>query len=44
MEPTKLKRLVRGELDWIVMKALDKDRNRRYETATSFALDVQRAI
>ena len=32
-EPAKLTRLVRGELDWIVMKALDKDRNRRYETA-----------
>ena len=32
-EPAKLARLVRGELDWIVMKALEKDRNRRYETA-----------
>ena len=32
---------VHGELDWIVMKALDKDRNRRYETANSFGLDVQ---
>src|SRR5262249_51679382 len=31
-EPEKLARLVRGELDWIVMKALEKDRNRRYET------------
>src|SRR5262249_7409821 len=29
-----------GELDWIVMKALEKDRNRRYETANGFALDV----
>src|SRR5262249_657523 len=44
MEPAKLTRLVRGELDWIVMKALDKDRNRRYETANSFALDVQRYL
>jgi tetratricopeptide (TPR) repeat protein len=40
-EPTKLTRQVRGELDWIVMKALEKDRNRRYETANGFALDVQ---
>jgi hypothetical protein len=36
--------LVRGELDWIVMKALEKDRNRRYETANSFSLDVQRYL
>jgi len=34
-------RLVRGELDWIVMKALEKDRNRRYETANALAADVQ---
>ena len=39
-EPAKLSRLVRGELDWIVMKALEKDRNRRYETANGFAADV----
>ncbi len=44
MEPAKLTRLVRGELDWIVMKALDKDRNRRYETANGFALEVQRYL
>src|SRR5262245_40806708 len=37
-EPAKLTRLVRGELDWIVMKALEKDRNRRYETANGFAM------
>jgi WD40 repeat protein/serine/threonine protein kinase/tetratricopeptide (TPR) repeat protein len=43
-EPAKLTRLVRGELDWIVMKALEKDRNRRYETANSFARDVQRYL
>jgi serine/threonine protein kinase/tetratricopeptide (TPR) repeat protein len=43
-EPTKLTRIVRGELDWIVMKALEKDRNRRYETANGFALDVQRYL
>jgi tetratricopeptide (TPR) repeat protein/serine/threonine protein kinase len=43
-EPAKLTRLVRGELDWIAMKALEKDRNRRYETANGFALDVQRYL
>jgi serine/threonine protein kinase/Flp pilus assembly protein TadD len=40
-EPARLARLVRGELDWIVMKALEKDRNRRYETATGFARDIE---
>src|SRR5262249_3864805 len=40
MEPAKLTRLLRGELDWIVLKALEKDRNRRYETANSFAMDL----
>jgi len=44
MEPAKLTKLVRGELDWIVMKCLDKDRNRRYETANAFAMDVQRYL
>jgi WD40 repeat protein/serine/threonine protein kinase len=44
MEPAKLTKLVRGELDWIVMKALDKDRNRRYESASAFAADVQRYL
>ncbi|HEY1375328.1 MAG TPA: serine/threonine-protein kinase, partial [Gemmataceae bacterium] len=39
--PARLPRLVRGELDWVVMKALEKDRNRRYETASAFAADVQ---
>src|SRR5262245_4346845 len=43
-EPAKLTKLVRGELDWIVMKALEKDRSRRYETANGFALDVQRYL
>jgi serine/threonine protein kinase/WD40 repeat protein len=43
-DPAKLTRLVRGELDWIVMKALEKDRTRRYETASGFALDVQRHL
>jgi len=40
-EPAKLTKLMRGELDWIVMKALEKDRARRYETANGFAMDVQ---
>jgi tetratricopeptide (TPR) repeat protein len=40
-EPAKLTKLVRGELDWIVMKALEKDRNRRFETANAFVADVQ---
>jgi WD40 repeat protein len=40
-EPAKLTKLVRRELDWIVMKALEKDRRRRYETASAFAADVQ---
>jgi serine/threonine protein kinase/tetratricopeptide (TPR) repeat protein len=44
MDPAKLTKLVRGELDWIVMKALEKDRSRRYETANGFAQDVQRYL
>jgi serine/threonine protein kinase len=43
-EPGRLAGLVRGELDWLVMKALDKDRNRRYETANGFALDLLRYL
>ena len=43
-DPKKLGQLVRGELDWIVMKALEKDRNRRYETANGLAKDVQRYL
>src|SRR5262249_41213491 len=42
--PNRLSSLVRGELDWIVMKALEKDRNRRYETADSLAADLQRDL
>lgn len=38
--PSKLGGVLRGDLDWIVMKALEKDRTRRYETANSFALDI----
>ena len=44
MEPARLTRLVRGELDWIVMKSLEKDRTRRYETANGFARDIQRYL
>ncbi len=44
MEPAQLTKLVKGELDWIVMKCLEKDRNRRYETANDFAMDVQRYL
>jgi eukaryotic-like serine/threonine-protein kinase len=43
-EPAKLTKLVRGELDWIVMKTLEKDRNRRYETPQGLALDIQRYL
>jgi hypothetical protein len=43
-EPRTLARGLRGELDWIVMKALEKDRRRRYETANSFAADLQRYL
>jgi tetratricopeptide (TPR) repeat protein len=39
-EPKKLSALMRGELDWILLKALEKDRDRRYETANAFAADV----
>ena len=43
-EPPKLIHLVRGDLDWIVMKALEKDRTRRYETANALAADIQRHL
>ena len=44
LEPAKLRALVRGELDWIVMKCLEKDRNRRFESASALAADVQRYL
>jgi tetratricopeptide (TPR) repeat protein len=44
MSPTKLAALVRGDLDWIVMKALEKDRARRYESANGLAMDIQRYL
>src|SRR6185369_14521136 len=43
-EPARLTKLVRGDLDWIVMKALEKDRTRRYETANGLARDVRRHL
>ena len=42
--PAKLQHLLRGELDWVVMKALEKDRRRRYETANDFAEDIGRYL
>jgi tetratricopeptide (TPR) repeat protein/serine/threonine protein kinase len=44
LEPARLSRLMRGDLDWIVMKCLEKERGRRYETANGLALDVQRYL
>jgi serine/threonine protein kinase/tetratricopeptide (TPR) repeat protein len=44
MEPIKLGRFVKGDLDWIVMKALAKERDRRYESATAFAQDIERFL
>jgi serine/threonine protein kinase/tetratricopeptide (TPR) repeat protein len=43
-DPRQLSHLFRGELDWIVMKCLEKDRNRRYESASALARDVQRYL
>jgi WD40 repeat protein len=43
-DPDKLTKLMRGEIDWIVLKALEKDRHRRYATADGFAADVQRYL
>jgi WD40 repeat protein/serine/threonine protein kinase len=44
VELARLAKLLRGELDWIVMKCLEKDRNRRYESASALAADVQRYL
>jgi serine/threonine protein kinase len=43
-EPPKLIMMLKGDLDWIVMKALEKDRVRRYQTANGLAMDVQRYL
>jgi pentatricopeptide repeat protein len=44
VEPARLARMLRGDLDWIAMKALEKDRSRRYETANALARDVERYL
>jgi tetratricopeptide (TPR) repeat protein len=44
LEPKRLTRLVHGELDWVVMKCLEKDRTRRYETANGLAMDLTRYL
>ena len=44
VDPKKLTSILRGELDWIVMKCLEKERDRRYETCTSLARDIQRYL
>lgn len=44
IEPRKLGLLVRGDLDWIVMKAIDKNRTRRYETANGLAMEIRRHL
>ncbi|HKI20544.1 MAG TPA: serine/threonine-protein kinase, partial [Isosphaeraceae bacterium] len=43
-EPTRLAKLLRGDLDWIVMKSLEKDRTRRYESASGLARDIERHL
>jgi eukaryotic-like serine/threonine-protein kinase len=43
-EPARLSKMVRGEIDWIVMKCLEKDRSRRYETANGVARDLERYL
>ena len=43
-DPSSLARQLRGDLDWIIMKALEKDRSRRYETANGFAADIHRYL
>ena len=44
VEPPRLQLLLKGDLDWIVMKALEKDRTRRYETANGLAMDILRYL
>ena len=41
IDPSRLKNILRGELDWIVMKSIEKDRSRRYDTANGFAADIE---
>jgi serine/threonine protein kinase len=44
VEPTELRLVLKGDLDWIVMRALEKDRDRRYQTVNALAMDVQRYL
>ena len=44
VEPGQLCKIIRGDLDWVVMKALEKDRTRRYETPNELAMDVERHL
>ena len=44
MEPAKLSEFMKGELDWVLLKSLEKDRTRRYETANAFARDIERYL
>ncbi|GAF94645.1 unnamed protein product, partial [marine sediment metagenome] len=44
VQPGELCKIVRGDLDWVVMKALEKDRTRRYETANEFTMDIERHL
>jgi WD40 repeat protein/serine/threonine protein kinase len=44
IEPDRLKKLLKGELDWVVMKCLEKQRDRRYETVNALARDIQRYL
>jgi len=43
-DPSSLHRQLKGDLDWIIMKAMEKDRTRRYDTANGLAVDIQRYI
>lgn len=44
IEPVRLSKLLRGDLDWITMKCLEKDRGRRYQTANALAQDIERFL
>ncbi len=44
IDPPRLRLVLKGDLDWIVMKALEKDRNRRYQTANALAVDIRRYL
>ena len=44
VEPPRLVNILHGDLDWLVMKCLEKDRTRRYETASALAMDLQRYL